>query len=69
MVDFDKKILLLSNYLSEAPISTRRLMSSNSRAVRLYLSEVKTKIDDHKIVPKINKKKLILSWYSLSRCD
>ena len=55
MVCFEKNILLGSDYLPTAPIPMRRLASSNSRAVQLYLSEAKTKIDDHKIVPKINK--------------
>ena len=53
MVGFDKKILLGSDYLPKAPILIRRLIYSNSRKVQLYLSEAKTKIDEHKIVPKI----------------
>ena len=45
----------------------RRIIPSNSRAVQLYLSEAKTKIEDYKIVPKIMK--LILYWNSLSESD
>ena len=67
MVDTDKHILLGSDYLPADPMPMRILVSSKSRAVQLYLPEVKTKIDDHKIVSKINK--LISSWNSLSCSD
>ena len=55
MVNFDKNILLGSDYLPVAPMPMRMLMSSKIRVVQLYLSEAKNKIDDHKIVPKIKK--------------
>ena len=64
MVDFDKKNLIESDYLHTSPMSVRRLKSSNSKAVQLYLSEAKTKIDDNKIVPKIRKN--ISTWDYLS---
>ena len=48
-------------------MSLRRLTSSNIQAFRLCLSEAKTKIEDHKIFPKL--KQLIDSCDYLSRSD
>ena len=62
MVYFDKNFIIDSDYLPTVQTNMLRLMSSNIRVVQLYLSEAKTKIDDHKISPKIKKTYFILGF-------
>ena len=64
IVDLDKSSLFRSSSTTLLFLKLRRLISSNSLSVTSYLSYSKEKINEHKIIPKLNK--LVSEWDQLS---